>query len=300
MYCERLSAGVAHSDPKIEITRITPAVALFDGGDGLGLVIAPRAMALAIQMAKSQGIGLVGVRRSGHFGMASLYTQQAAQAGQIGIALTNGSPALPPWGGAKPFFGTSPLSIAAPTHGRAAPFCVDMAMSVVARGKLKFAAQRGHQIPAGLALDNQGQPTTDGAAAFDGVVLPFGGMKGAALAWAMDVLAGVLTGAAYGGDVANPFRTLDRPQNAGHLFIAIRANLFLPMDSFVFRMDDLANRCKALPHALGFDEILSPGEPELRRASKNRKNGVALTPDVTDDLAKVAAKVGIDWPFNTL
>jgi L-2-hydroxycarboxylate dehydrogenase (NAD+) len=215
----------------------------------------------------------------------------------VGMAYTSASPALPPWGAMKSFFGTSPLSVAVPTSKDSAPFCIDMAMSVVARGKLKFAAQRGQPIPAGLALDKEGRPTTDGAAAFDGVLLPFGGVKGAALSWMMDVLGGVVTGGAYGGEVGNPFKTLDRAQGTGHLFIAFRADLFLPLAEVMSRMDDLAHRAKALPRAAGVEEILSPGEPETRRAAENRRRGVPLTPDVVADLTRLGASVGIAWPF---
>jgi LDH2 family malate/lactate/ureidoglycolate dehydrogenase len=228
--------------------------------------------------------------------MAALYALRAARAGQVGMVFTTASPAMPPHGGRAKFLGTSPLAVAAPT-GDGPPFCLDMAMSVAARGKLKFAAQRGQPIPRGLALDRDGRPTADGAAAFDGTVLPFGGVKGAGLSWMMDVLAGALTGAGHAGEVANPFTGLDRPQNAGNLMLAIRADLFMPLAAFVGGMNRLAARAKAVPLADGFDEILSPGEPEARREAANRAAGVPLTPDVIADLRAAGARAGVDWPF---
>ncbi len=260
MYCARLVKGVSRARPNIRVERVAAAAALVDGDHGLGLVIAPRAMADAIGIARDAGVGVVGVKHSGHFGMAGLYAQQAMDAACLGFVYSNASPALPPWGGRRPFFGTNPFAFGAPS-GAETPFLADMAMSVVARGKLKFAAQRGDTIPEGLALDKEGRPTTDGQAAYEGAVLPFGGVKGAALSWMMDVLGGVFTGAAFAGAVANPYSRLDRPQDVGHLFVVLRADLFMPLADFENRMDDLAAGVKAEPRAQGVEEILAPGEP---------------------------------------
>ena len=174
MYGERLRRGAANPQPDIRMQRTAPAVVSVDGDNGLGLVVAPRAMDAAIAIAREYGIGLAGVRRSGHYGMAALYILQAVEAGCAALAFTNASPALPVWGGRSAFLGTSPFAAGAPA-GEAPPFALDMACSTVARGKLKFAAQRGEPIPEGLALDRHGRPTTDGAEAFEGVVLPMGG-----------------------------------------------------------------------------------------------------------------------------
>src|SRR3546814_9494263 len=176
---------------------MAPGAGLGDGGDGLGLVVGPRAMAEGIAVAKESGVGLAGVRRSGHFGTSSYYLTQAIEAGCIGMSFTTSSPALAPAGAAERLLGTSPFGFAAPTTGERT-FLIDMAMSRVARGKLKFAAQRGEQVPLGYALDSAGRPTTDGKAAFEGTMLPFGEHKGAAMSWMMDVFAGVFTGGCFG------------------------------------------------------------------------------------------------------
>jgi LDH2 family malate/lactate/ureidoglycolate dehydrogenase len=212
------------------------------------------------------------------------------------MVFTNASRALPPWGGAAAFFGTSPFAFGAPTGG-GAPFLIDMAMSVVARGKLKFAAQRGEPIAPGLALDKQGRQTTDGQAAFEGVVLPFGGVKGAALSWMMDVLGGVFTGAAFGGDVGNPFTDLGQAQGTGHVMLAIRADLFMSMETFEARIQSLAERAKAQPRSQGVDEILSPGEPESRQHTRNIRHGIPLTPDVVAAIKHVGTRMSVVWPF---
>lgn len=295
MYCERLRRGVANPNPEIKLSRVAPAAVLVDGDDGLGLVVGPRAMAEAIAIANESGIGLAGVKRSGHYGMAALYILQAVAAGCVALAFTNASPAMPVWGGRAPFLGTSPFAAGAPA-GTAPPFVLDMACSTVARGKLKFAAQRGEPIPEGLALDRQGRPTTDGAAAFEGVVLPMGGVKGAGLSMLMEVLSGVFTGAAFGGEVRNPFTGLAGPQGTGHFFLALKADLFMAREDFENRMQTLRARVKDQPRAEGFQEILMPGEPEARNDEKRRLEGIPLTPDVLASLQSEGQQVGIPFP----
>lgn len=296
MYRERIRKGVAKARPDIKVTEVAPAAALVDGDDGLGLVVAPRAMEVAIGLARECGIGIVGIRRSGHFGTSAHYLQQATQAGCIALTFTTSSPALAPWGAAKAFLGTSPFGFAAPTTGDRT-FLIDMAMSRVARGKLKFAAQRGESIPEGYALDHQGRPTTDGKAAFEGTMLPFGEHKGAALSWMMDVFAGVFTGAAFGGDTGNPFTNHSRPQGTGHTFIALRADLFGPMQTFAERMAEMDRRAKALPRAAGVERIMAPGEPEARKETAHRRDGVPLPPDVLAGLEAEAREAKVAWPF---
>ena len=297
MYCGRLATGAAKARPDIKVSRLAPGAALVDGDDGLGLVVARRAMAEAVAIAKDHGVGLAGVKRSGHFGMAALYVMQAARESCLGFAFTNASKALPPFGGKRPFFGTSPIAFAAPTpDGKT--FVADMAMSVTARGKIRYAAQRGEPIPEGVALDAQGRPTTDAATAMEGVVLPMGGHKGAALSWMNDILGGVFTGAAFGGEPANPTKDLGEPQRTGHLFIAMRADLFMPLDDFKQRMALLDDRVKAEPTAAGFDEILAPGEPEARQRAEREASGLPLTPDVVGNLRQWGDKVGVPWPFD--
>lgn len=296
MYCERLRRGVTRAVPDIVVTRVAAAAALVDGDDGLGLVVGRRAMAEAIDIAREHGVGLAGVRRSGHFGMAALYILQAIEAGCVGLAFTNASPALPVWGGRSKFLGTSPFAAGVPA-GAGPPVVLDMACSVMARGKLKFAAQRGEPIPEGLALDRHGRPTTDGAEAFEGVMLPMGGVKGAGLSMLMDILSGVLTGAGFGGDVRNPFSGLDGPQLTGHFFLALKADLFMPLADFESRMQTLVGRVKQQPRAEGFDEILMPGEPEDRCEKERRARGIPLTPDVVASLQGEGERAGVPFPI---
>lgn len=295
MYLERLRNGLVNPSPQVRVTRRTAAVASVDGDDAMGFIPAHMAMDEAIDLAQEAGIGLVGVRRSNHFGMSALYVLQALERGFVSLVSTNASPAIPMYGGRTPFLGASPLAAGVP-GGEGPPFVMDMAMTVIARGKIRLAAQRGEPIPEGLALDRDGRPTTDAAEAFEGVCLPFGGVKGSVLATLMDLLSGVLTGAAYGGDVKNPYLDQSGPQDVGHLFFAIRPDLFLSLEDFGARMDDFHARVKDLPPADGFDEVLLPGEPERRCEERRRREGIPVTPDVTRDLRRVADDLDLAFP----
>lgn len=291
IYSRRLREGVVNPRPNITVEKVTPVAALVHGDDAMGFIAARRGMASAIEIAEEYGIGLAAVRRSTHFGMAALYVQQAIAAGYMGLAFTNSSPALPVWGGRTVFLGAAPLAAGAP--GDSGPgYLLDMAMTVIARGKIRLAAQRGEPIAEGLALDAEGNPTTDAAKAFEGVCLPMGGPKGAALSMLMDVLAGVFTGSAYAGDVKSLYFDFSGPQDVGHLMIALKPGLFVG-DQFGARMDTLAERVKALPRAAGVDEILMPGEPEDRRKQENLVKGIAITDDVIVQLREEAERFGV-------
>jgi L-2-hydroxycarboxylate dehydrogenase (NAD+) len=293
MYLERIRRKVVNPQPNITIKNITPAVSLVNGDDGMGFLAAHKAMDEAVRLAKQSGIGLVGVRRSTHYGMAALYVKQAIEAGYISLAYTNSSPAIPPWGGRSTFLGASPFAAGVP-GGKEVPYVLDMAMTVIARGKIRLAATHGEPIPPGLALDSEGAPTTDAKKAFEGVCLPFGGAKGSALAMLMDLLAGVLTGANYAGEVKSLYFDHSEPQNVGHLFVAIRPDLFVPQEEFEDRMDNFVNKTKEVPLAQGFDEILIPGEPEERTAIQRLKNGIPLTSEVIQSLCEEGTRQGVD------
>lgn len=296
MYLERLRRGVVKPQPDITVESVAGAVALVDGDDGMGFLAGHRAMDEAIRLAAASGIGLVGVRRSTHYGMAALYVMQAIEQGYLAMAFTNSSPAIPAWGSRVAYLGASPMAVGVPGGDDSPPYVLDMAMTVIARGKIRLAATHGQPIPEGLALDAEGAPTTDAKRAFEGVCLPFGGMKGSALSMMMELMAGVLTGANYGGQVKSLYFDHSDPQNVGHLFFAIRPDLFMPRAAFAERMDDFVARTKALPKAKGVEEILIPGEPEERMAAKRRKTGLPLTAQVLEDLKREGAVLGVALP----
>lgn len=291
-YLDRIRRGLVNPKPKLVPKRVTPAAAALDGQNGLGFVIGARAMAEAISMARKSGIGIVAARRSTHFGMAASYVLQALDAGFVSMVFTNASRAMPPWGGREALLGTSPLAFGAP-GGTLAPFVLDMSPAVAARGKIRLAEKRGDKIPLGYALDAAGRPTADPTEALKGVVLPIGGPKGSGLSMLMDIFGGVLSGAAYAGDVTDQYKVFDRPQNVGHFFLAMRPDLFVSKKAYRARMDTLVERVRACPKAEGFDEILLPGEIEAREEAKRRASGIPYGTVEIDALQREAARAGI-------
>ena len=277
VYANRLRHGLVRARPDIRVTHPMPAAAHVDGDNGLGFVVARRAMREAIAAAERCGIGMASVRNSAHFGMAAAYLLEAIDAGYAAFVFTNASPSMPIWGGRTPFLGTSPFAFGAPGGEGSSPIVLDMATSVVARGKIRRAMQNGEPIPAGWALDADGRETTDARRAYEGIVLPLGGPKGSGLSLMMEVLAGVMSGAAYGGKVGDQYRDLDRPQNVGHSFIAFRPSLFLGEAAYGARMDDLVTRARACPQADEGQPILMPGEPETNRMKTRLAEGIPLT-----------------------
>ena len=295
MYLERLRRGLVTARPDIRVEQVAGAVSLVDGDNGMGFLASHRAMDEAVSLAARSGIGLVGVKRSTHFGMGALYALQAIEAGYMSMVFTNSSPAIPMWGGRTTFLGASPIAAGIP-GGKRAPYVMDMAMTVIARGKIRLASMRGEPIAPGLALDSKGHPTTDATAAFAGVCLPFGGVKGSVLATLMDLMAGAFTGANFGGDVKSLYFDHSGPQDVGHLFFAIKPDLFMRLEDFEARMDDFVERIKVLPRAAGVDEVMMPGEPEQRREDERRLTGVPITDNVLTDLMKEAEVAGLAFP----
>ena len=235
IYTKRLRLKLVNPRPEVKMTLVAPAVAHIDGDNGMGFVVASRAMSEAIERARNFGIGMAMATNSNHFGMAASYLVQAIAAGMAAIVFTNASPAMPIWGGRTPFLGTSPIGIAVP--GGDIPLVLDMATSVAARGRIRRAAQKNEPVPEGWALDAQGRPTTDAQAAYEGVVLPLGGPKGSGLSLLMEAFAGVMAGAAFGGAVGNQYEDFDQPQNVGHMFIAMLPELFLGTEAYATRME---------------------------------------------------------------
>lgn len=295
MYLERLRRGLVNPRPRIAVSKVAGAVAHVDGDNGMGFIASDVAMNTACDMAGTMGIGLVGVHRSTHFGMGACYALRAIERGYISLIFTNSSPAIPMWGGRTTFLGASPIAAGIP-GGTHPPYVMDMAMTVIARGKIRLAAMKGDPIPEGLALDVDGHPTTDAARAFEGVCLPFGGVKGSVLGTLMDLMSGVLTGANFGGDVKSLYFDHSGPQNVGHLFFAIKPDLFMSLTDFGARMDLFYDRIKDLPRAAGVDEIMLPGEPEQRREMQRLRDGIPVTDNVVAELTAEGARVGVVFP----
>ncbi|GGF41226.1 lactate dehydrogenase [Aliidongia dinghuensis] len=291
-YVARLKAGTARPVAAPEQIVDMGAVGVVDGCDGMGQVVTARAARDAIRRAKAHGIGAVAVRNSNHFGTAMYYTLMAPPEGCILFLATNASPAMAPWGGRAKRVGNNPWSWAAPA-GRHAPLVLDIANTAVARGKIYLARQRGTRIPEGWAVDARGTPTTDPEAALAGIIQPMAGHKGYGISVVMDMLAGVLTGSAYGPGVNGPYQA-EKRSGAGHLLLALNIEVFQPRADFEARMEAMIDGLKGAPRADGVDEIFYPGEIEARADIANRRDGLLLPADTVADLRKLARELGIE------
>lgn len=268
------------------------AIAVIDGHNGMGQVVAQEAMRQAITRARQHGVGVVPVRNSGHFGTTMFFTRQAAQAGCIGFLTTNASPAMAPWGGREKRVGNNPWSIAAPA-GRYAPMMLDIANTAVARGKLYLARQKGEAIPLGWAIDEHGVPTTDPVAGIAGNILPMGGHKGYAVATLMDVLSGVLSGSRFGDAVVGPYMQ-EGTSGVGHLAMALNIAAFRPLQAFNEDMERMIAKLKDTPRAPGTEAIAYPGEPEALAEQRQRQTGIALPEDTVAELDAAARALGLE------
>lgn len=294
-YMARIHQGVLNPAATAEVTKVTPVVAQVDGNNGFGFVAAQAGMATAIEMAEQFGIGMVSVKHSNHFGMSAWVVQQALDANMMSLVFTNSSPALPVWGGRSKLMGVSPIACGAP--GRDKPFILDMAPSIAARGKIYKAKRRGEKIPTDWALDAEGRPTDDPAAALDGVMLPMGGPKGSALSIMMDVFSGVLSGSAFAGHVTNPYDP-SKPADVGHFLVAIKPDLFMSLDEFRDRMQYLYQRVVGSEKAAGVNQIYFPGEIEQLTQVERERTGIPYVEAEILALNAEAQKVGAD-PIKT-
>ncbi|GAB7056167.1 Ldh family oxidoreductase [Paenibacillus sp. YK5] len=294
IYLKRIEAGMIDPLSQIEKVSESDATVLVDGNNNFGSVIGRRALEIAMEKAKNNGAAFVGVKGSNHFGTGAYYALKAIEQDMILLVMSNASQTMPPTGGVRPFIGTNPLAVGVPS-GEELPFILDMATSVVARGKIIVAAQKGEDIPTGWAIDKDGKPTTDANAALEGSVLPVGGPKGYAISMFIDILSGVLTGAGFGKYVHNMYDNWEQPQNVGHLFIAVDINRFIPLELFKARMDQYIRELKQEPKAHGVQEILIPGELEYRRTQERKANGIELPQKVAEELAEIGRRFGIDF-----
>jgi LDH2 family malate/lactate/ureidoglycolate dehydrogenase len=290
-YVARIRSGVVDPAARPETVADLGAVAVLDGREGLGHVLTAHAAGEAVRRAREHGVGVVAVRNSNHFGMAAHFTRMIAQRGCVGVVTTNGSPAMAPWGGKEKAVGANPWSIAAPA-GRHGVTVMDIANVQAARGKIYAARERGATIPEGWALDAQGRPTTDPAAAIAGVILPMGGHKGYAISFMMDVLSGVLTGSSFATGVSGP-QQAERRSGCGHLVLALEVAAVADPEAFGERMERLIAEMKAVPLAEGFEEIFYPGELEDRSRARLEREGIELPDKTVEALARLAAETGV-------
>ena len=286
MYCDRIKAKVINPKPKIKIKKISSSISYIDADNSIGFVAADIGIKVAIKNAKKTGIGLVAIKKSGHYGLSSFYAEQAVKKNLIVFCFTNAPPALAPHGAKKSLFGTNPICFGAPTGST--PFIFDSSASMINRGKIRRAEKLGLKIPFGVALNKKGKITTDAKQALQGTQLPRAGFKGSGLAWMVDILSGVLTGSSHGGKTKDPFDDFSGPQNVGHLFITINPNIFSG-NSFLKEMKKNIKLVKKLPKAKGFSSIMYPGERKNKIYKKNINKDISIPPKILKEMEDLDA-----------
>lgn len=274
-YGERLDMGGICKTPRIAIERAAPGLVKVDGGNGAGPLVGMHGLRAAMEVARECGIGAAFVRGSNHFGPVSPYSYLAAEQGFASMIGSNATTTIAPWGGTDARLGNSPLGFGVP-GSQGAHFMLDMAMSVVARAKIRNALKAGQPIPDTWATDSTGRVTTDPKAALDGFLLPIGGHKGYGLALLVDLFAGLLSDAAYLTHVKSWVDAPDEPQNLGHFFVLIDTRRLGSTAWLAARMADFAAILHGSTPAQEERPVIVPGEIELRNMARQRAAGIEL------------------------
>lgn len=293
-YIDRISRGLIDPRAKPQLIHDLGAVGVVDGNNGLGYVAAVYAADLAVEKARKYGVGIVGVRNSNHFGMAAYYGMRIAKNKMIGVVMSNAPPAIAPWGGKVARLGTNPICFTFP-YKEDKSIVLDMALTVVARGKIRLAALKREKIPEGWAFDEDGKPTTDPEAALRGTLAPIGGPKGYGLAVAVDILSGVLTGSAYSIYV-KALNDFSGPSRTGFFLQAINIEAFGSYKDYLENLENFVKIIKETPRSSGVAEIYLPGEIETALTNRRLKDGIPLDQETLDQLRKTALKLGMELP----
>lgn len=305
-YVRLWEAGRINATPDVRIVHESPSTAVVDGDSGLGLVVAPFAMQVAIDKAKNAGTGWVSVRNSNHFGIAGYHAMKALEHDMIGMAMTNASPLVAPTFATERMLGTNPIAVAIPAKDQPA-FVADFATTTAANGKLEILQRKAQEAPLGWIQDKNGTPSTNpDELKSGGALLPLGGdrehgsHKGYCLGAIVDIFSAVLSGANY-GPWAPPFVSfLPLPpdpvgKGLGHFFGAMRVDAFRPADEFKEHMDIWIDRFRNATPVEGQEKVLIPGDPEREMEADRRISGIPLLDPVVKDLGEVAMKFKIDF-----
>ncbi len=306
-YIDGIRNGVMVPDAVPETVHETPLSARIDAKNGMGQPVSVMAMRLAVEKAEKNGIGMVAVFNSNHFGIAGYYAMMALERNLIGFATTNTYPLVIPTFGRKAVLGTNPIAVAVPS-GRNRPFVLDMATSVVTRGKLEVYARAGKPIPDAWATDEQGHPCTDPDRVLQnfrerrgGGLLPLGGAdeihgghKGYGLSMLVEILSGVLATA----KISAHSYPEGQGSGIGHFFAALDPELFLPENEFLKRMDELIDTVRNSPRAEGADRIYVHGEKEFEFMERSLQNGIPIDTKTFKMLNSVGEELKIQFKCN--
>ena len=291
MYVERINKGSVSRRSAGEVVSEQAGAIIIDAGNALGQLTSRQAVRLAVARAREIGLAAVAVHNGFHFGTAGRYARMMAQENCVGIVFSNTRPLMPAPGGAEAMVGNNPIAIALPSTG-AFPVEADMALSATAMGKIRLAAAAGERIPEDWAVDAQGRPTTDPAAAIKGMLLPAAGPKGFGLAFVIDLLCGGLSGGAVGAEVRPLYGDPAEPYRCSHFFLAIHAGHFQSGEQFAARVRDQAMRVSRSKRRAGVERVYAPGE--LVWAARQASGGVChLDRATVQGLLDTASRLGL-------
>lgn len=288
IYLQRMQAGGVNPVTKINVVKDKGSLLVLDADNGLGQVAMVRAVEMGVKKAKENAVAMVAVRNTNHFGACAYYTEMAAKMGMVAFCCTNSTPLMAPWGGIDLCIGTNPLSYGFPTKGT--PIVLDMATTAFARGKVFIAARKGVPLPEGVALNKDGEPTTDAKEALEGIMLPASGPKGFGLSLVIDLLCGIMTGSKYGAHITPIFGAIETPQNIGHFAFFLNIEDFVPLEQYYKEIEDSIAIMKKSRLAKGYDRIYMPGEIEAGIRENNLQDGIAIPKPTWDVVQEWKAK----------
>jgi LDH2 family malate/lactate/ureidoglycolate dehydrogenase len=288
-YTEGVKKGLINPNPKIKTLKNENFFSIIDGDKTLGYIPATLATSLVISKAKEHGIGLVGVINLRHVGMLANYIKKVVNEKLFGLAIANASPNIGLHGFKKPVVGTNPLAIGFPVDGSKS-IILDMAMSVVAKGKLLLASKKEIEIPKGWALNERGEDTTNPNEAIKGMLLPIGGYKGFGLALAIDIICGIILGGVYGLKMERTWFS-----QGGFLISALRIDLARSYDEYLREIKEYIKEVKATPVSEGV-KVMFPNEIEEEITRRRIKEGIPVEDETFEEFVRLAKEYGISPP----
>jgi L-2-hydroxycarboxylate dehydrogenase (NAD+) len=305
-YVRLWEAQRVNATPNIRVVHESPSTAVVDGDGGLGLVVAPHAMKIAIEKARVAGTGWVAVKHSNHFGIAGYHAMMALEHDMIGIAMTNASPLVAPTFSVERLLGTNPIAVAIPADTQP-PFVADFATTTAANGKLEILQRKNLDAPLGWIQKKNGDASHNANELKEGgALIPLGSdrehgsHKGFCLGAWVDIFSAVLSGANYGPWVPPFVAFLSPPadpvgEGIGHFFGAMRVDAFRPAQEFKSHMDNWINRFRRAETVSGQEKVIIPGDPERETNAIRLKEGIPLNPKVVEDLQLLGGKLDVTW-----
>lgn len=289
-YVARFEGGAMKTHPQVRVVKDAGALAVLDGENGMGQVVAKRGMEDCISRAETHNVGVVLMTGSNHFGAAALYAGLACDHGMVGLCTTNTVKVIAPFGGKEKLIGNNPVSIAVPGEP---PILLDMALSAVARGYLIQARRAGKKIPEGWGVDSEGQPTTDPNEVLEsGSLSPIATHKGSGLSIAIDAVLGALTGRGHSHQIVG-IMNKELPGDVTHFFAAIRIEALLPLSDFRGAVNALCTLLRSSPKAAGVERIWMPGEIEYERVLERQENGIPLLAERVAEISELTQRLGV-------